>query len=67
MATHKKPEKIKRLRVEEPNEEPPVKLETMFEARMVKRLKVYKKDHGFLKMQEVIRVAVGYFLQKQGY
>lgn len=51
----------------EPEISKTVKIETMFESTMIKRMKIFKKDHGFLKMQEVIRVSVGYFLQKQGY
>lgn len=63
----KKTEKIKKQVAEDLKDEPTEKIETMFQSGIIRRMENYKKDQGFLKMQEVVRVAVVYFLRKQGY
>lgn len=63
-AMQKKPEKKKKSKSVKLKSE---KVETMFQGDMLKRMRAYKQDHGFFKMQELVRVAVSYFLQKQGY
>jgi hypothetical protein len=61
------PVKSAKKRKSEASEGPNKKIEILFQPAMWKRMSSYKKDHGFFKMQELVRVSVGNFLQKQGY
>lgn len=42
-------------------------VETTFDNNTIARIEKYKAAHGILKVQEVVRLATGVFLTKQGY
>lgn len=42
-------------------------IETTFDKKTVARIEKYKAANGILKIQEVIRLATGIFLTRQGY